>query len=64
MGFILFISIWIIQAIHIGFLKKDLIEHEGEILELKSKLYDISRNDLENPVEKDSDISVSTKATD
>lgn len=42
LGFVFFISVWVIQAIHIGFLKKDIIDLEDKILELKSKLYDFS----------------------
>jgi hypothetical protein len=61
LGFVFFISVWVIQTIHIGFLKKDIMEHEGKILELKSKLYDISQDSEQDPVEKDTDTSVSHK---
>jgi len=43
LGFVFFIAIWIIQAVQIRFLNKDLLDQEAKILELKSKLYDFSR---------------------
>ncbi len=63
LGFVFFASIWIIQAIHIGLLKKDIIEHEGKILELKSKMYDISKGFDQDQVENPEDTSVSQKTT-
>ena len=48
LGFVFFIAIWIIQAVQIRFLNKDVQELEAKILELKSKLYDFSSNP--NPV--------------
>ena len=44
LGFVFFIAVWVIQAIQIRFLKKDVEELEAKILELKSKLYDFSRS--------------------
>jgi hypothetical protein len=51
LGFVFFVAIWIIQAIQIGFLKKDIIDLEAKILELKSKLYDFGRHSepIDNP---------------
>ena len=43
LGFAFFIAIWIIQAVHTGLLKKDIVELQSEIMELKSKLYDFNR---------------------
>jgi uncharacterized membrane protein (DUF485 family) len=43
LGFVFFVTVWIIQAIQINFLKKDVEELEAKVLELKSKLYDFSR---------------------
>ncbi len=42
LGFVFFIAIWIIQAVQIGFMKKDVEELEAKVLELKGKLYDFS----------------------
>ena len=42
LGFAFFIAIWVIQAIHIGLLKKDVVELESKVMELKSKLYDFN----------------------
>ncbi len=61
LGFVFFIAIWVIQTIHIGFLKKDIMEHEEKILELKSKLYDISRDSDPDPVENPEDDTVAQK---
>jgi hypothetical protein len=47
LGFAFFISIWVIQAIHIGLLKKDIVELETIVMDLKSKLYDFSRNSVQ-----------------
>ena len=44
LGFVFFISIWVIQAIHVGILNKDMVELEGKVIELKSKLYDLNRS--------------------
>lgn len=44
LGFTFFIAVWLLQAIHIGFLKKDIQELEGKITELKSKLYDLNKS--------------------
>jgi len=43
LGFIFLITVWLLQAIHTSFLKKDLQELEGKITELKSKLYDLNK---------------------
>ena len=43
LGFTFFISVWLLQAIHTGFLKKDIYELEGKVTELKSKLYDLNK---------------------
>ena len=43
LGFAFFISVWLLQAIHTGFLKKDIQELEGKVTELKSKLYDLNK---------------------
>jgi len=63
LGFVFFASVWIIQTIHIGFLKKDIMEHEGKILELKSKMYDISKAFEQDQVENPKDTSISQKNT-
>jgi len=44
LGFVFFIAIWIIQAVQIGFLRKDIADLEAKVLELKSKLYDFGRH--------------------
>ena len=43
LGFVFFITVWLLQAIHTGFLKKDIQELEGKVTELKSKLYDFNK---------------------
>lgn len=43
LGFVFFVAIWVIQAVQIKFLNKDIEELEASILELKGKLYDFSR---------------------
>ena len=43
LGFVFFIAIWIIQAVQINFLKKDIADLEAKVLELKSRLYDFGR---------------------
>jgi len=35
LGFVFFIAIWIIQAVQIGFLRKDIADLEAKVLELK-----------------------------
>lgn len=44
LGFVFFIAIWVIQAVQINFLKKDIADLEAKVLELKSKLYDFGRH--------------------
>lgn len=48
LGFVFFIGIWIIQAIQIRFLKKDVTDLEGMVRELKSKLYDFGKHSETN----------------
>ena len=42
LGFAFFISIWVLQAIHIGFMTKEINVLEDKVKELKSVLYDIN----------------------
>jgi hypothetical protein len=49
LGFVFFIAIWIIQAVQIRFLNKDVQDLESKILELKSKLYDFSSSPKPSP---------------
>lgn len=42
LGFAFFVSIWILQAIHIGFMTKEINVLENKVKELKSVLYDIN----------------------
>ena len=52
LGFAFFISIWVIQAVHIGLLTKENDRLEAKIIELKSKLYDFntdSSSEVPNP---------------
>ncbi len=54
LGFVFFVTVWIIQAIQINFLKKDIQEMETKILELKGKLYDFGRTpETEKPKKPD-----------
>jgi hypothetical protein len=43
LGFAFFITVWLLQAIHAGLLKKDIQELEGKVTDLKSKLYDLNK---------------------
>ena len=43
LGFFFLIVMWVIQTIHIRFLRKDMEDKEKELLQVKLKLYDIDR---------------------
>ena len=44
LGFAFFISIWVIQAVHIGLLMREINDLESKVMELKSKLYDFNKD--------------------
>ena len=44
LGFAFFISMWVIQAVHIGLLTKEIDRLQAKIVELKSKLYDFNKH--------------------
>ena len=58
LGFAFFISIWVIQAVHIGLLMREINDLESKVMELKSKLYDFNKDSpLETESTKLADVS-------
>ncbi len=49
LGFFFLIVMWVIQTIHIRFLRKDMEDKEKELHQVKLKLYDIDRGAKPKP---------------